>query len=153
MIGKGENPMIQIHELERSHLEHLLPLLEAYIREIGEGSLAEGSAGRIGEAIDNGKISFFVAEEDGALVGMCSLSIAFSTYGGGRPWGIFEDFYIAPERRQEGIASKLVTYVFREAAKRGCSSVTVGSSKGDVPMYRHLGFNVHLGHMLSRDVG
>ena len=145
--------MIQISELEKGHLERLLPLLEAYIREIGEGSLAEGSAGRIGEAIDNGKISFFVAEEDENLVGMCSLSIAFSTYSGGRPWGIFEDFYIVPERRKEGIASQLVTHVFREAAKKDCSSVTVGCCKGDVPMYEHLGFNVKLGYMLSRDVG
>jgi hypothetical protein len=55
-LAKGEYTVIQIHELGKGHLERLLPLLEAYIREIGEGSLAEGSAGRIGEAIDNGKI-------------------------------------------------------------------------------------------------
>lgn len=145
--------MVEIHELEADHIEHLLPLLNAYIREIGEGTLAEGSAGRIGEAIDNGKISFFIAEEDEMLIGMCSLSIAFSTYAGGRPWGVFEDFYVVPERRKEGIASKLVTHVFREAEERGCSSVIVGCCKGDVPMYQHLGFDIKLGYMLARDIG
>lgn len=145
--------VVEIYELESSRLERLMPLLEAYIREIGEGTLVEGNAERIGEAMDNGKISFFVAEEDEMLVGMCSLSIAFSTYRGGRPWGVFEDFYIAPEKRKEGIASKLVAHTFREAAKRDCSSVIVGCCKGDVPMYQHLGFDIRLGYMLAKDVG
>lgn len=142
--------MIKIRELEQGHFERLLPLLNAYMQEIGEAPLDKDGADRIREAIRNGRISFFVAQERGTPVGMCSLSTAFSTFAGGREMGVFEDFYIIPEKRKQGIAMMLAEYVFGEAKKRDCSSVIVGCCRADVPMYRHLGFTLNLGHMLSR---
>ena len=65
---------------------------------------------------------------------------------------MFEDFYVVPERRKQGIAALLTRYAFEDAKKRGCSSVIVGSSRGDVPMYEHLGFTVRLGYMLAKDL-
>lgn len=35
--------MVEIRELEGGHIDRLLPLLKAYIHEIGEGPLAEDS--------------------------------------------------------------------------------------------------------------
>jgi GNAT superfamily N-acetyltransferase len=142
--------MIKIRELEEGRFERILPLLNAYKQEIGEAPLDKDGANRIREAIRNGRISFFVAQERGTPVGMCSLSTAFSTFAGGRDMGVFEDFYVLPEKRKQGIAGMLAEYVFGEAKKRNCSSVIVGCCRTDVPMYEHLGFTLNLGHMLSR---
>jgi GNAT superfamily N-acetyltransferase len=146
----GVEDVIKICELEAGRFERILPLLNAYMREIGEAPLDKDGANRIREAIRSGRISFFVAEEKGTPVGMCSLSTAFSTFAGGREMGVFEDFYVIPERRKQGIAGMLTEYVFGEAKKRSCSSVIVGCCRTDVPMYQHLGFSLNLGHMLSR---
>jgi GNAT superfamily N-acetyltransferase len=142
--------MIEIREWEAGRLERLWPLLNAYMREINEAPLDADGVNRIREAIRSGRISFFVAQDSGTPVGMCSLSTAFSTFAGGKEMGVFEDFYVIPERRKQGIAGMLAEHVFGEAKKRDCSSVIVGCCRADVPMYRHLGFSLHLGHMLSR---
>lgn len=141
--------MVVIREYEEADFESLVLLLNAYKREIGEVQLTEDDQNRIRQAIREGRIIFFVAVER-RMIGMCSLSLAFSTFGGGRPCGVFEDFYIVPESRKTGIASRLTEYLFREARKRSCSSVIVGCSPSDVPMYRHLGFTTAIGQMLSK---
>ena len=150
MNDPGGEETIKIRELEAGRFERILPLLNAYRREIGEKPLDKDGANRIREAIGNGRISFFVAEETGTPVGTCSLSTAFSTFAGGREMGVFEDFYVIPEKRKQGIAGMLAESVFGEATRRDCSSVIVGCCKADVPMYQHLGFTLILGHMLSR---
>jgi len=142
--------LIEIRELETGHFERILPLLDAYKQEIGEAPQDQDGTNRIREAIRDGRISFFVAQEGDTPVGMCSLSTAFSTFAGGKDMGVFEDFYVIPEKRKQGIAVMLAEYVFGEAKKRNCSSVIVGCCKTDVPMYQHLGFTLILGHMLSR---
>jgi GNAT superfamily N-acetyltransferase len=146
----GEEGTIQIRELEAGRFERIRPLMEAYLHEIGEAPLDEDGAVRIREAIGKGRISFFVAQERGTPVGMCSLSTAFSTFAGGKEMGVFEDFYVVPGKRKQGIATMLAQHAFAEAKERDCSSVIVGCCRADVPMYRHLGFTLHLGHMLSR---
>ena len=104
--AEGEE-MIEIRELEPGHFERILPLLNAYKQEIGEAPQDKDGANRIREAIRNGRISFFVAQEGETPVGMCSLSTAFSTFAGGKDMGVFEDFYVIPEKRKQGIAMML----------------------------------------------
>ena len=150
MNDSAAEEMIEIRELEPGHFERILPLLNAFKQEIGEAPQDLDGTNRIREAIRNGRISFFVAHEGETPVGICSLSTAFSTFAGGREMGVFEDFYVIPEKRKQGIAVMLAEHVFGEAKKRNCSSVIVGCCKTDVPMYQHLGFTLNLGHMLSR---
>ncbi len=52
--------------------------------------------------------------------------------------GVFEDFYVIPEKRKQGIAAMLVEYAFGEAKKRNCSSVIVGCCKAMSPTTRTL---------------
>ena len=59
---------------------------------------------------------------------------------------MFEDFYIRPEYRHQGIARALARFAFAES---GVSSLTVGCADCDLPMYRSLGFTVPLGNLLA----
>lgn len=60
--------------------------------------------------------------------------------------GVFEDFYIQPEYRHQGIAQKLVSYAYEQS---GVSSLTVGCADCDVQMYQAIGFKISLGNMLA----
>jgi hypothetical protein len=97
----AEEGMIAIHELEAGRFARIRPLLDAYLHEIGEAPQDEDGASRIQEAIRNDRISFFVAEESGTPVGMCSLSTAFSTYAGGKALG-FSPLWHDDKRGEQG---------------------------------------------------
>ena len=83
-------------------------------------------------------------------VGICSLTIGFSTYRAA-PFGVMEDFYIVPEMRQKGVARLLIDHVLADARQKGCRSVMLGCSTDDMPMYKHLGFKT-IGNMMARDL-
>ena len=134
-------------ELDSSRIDQLWALQKLYKAEIGEYDPGDAEKERLAEAIGNGRIRFFGAWEGDRLVGCCSVTVGFSTFDY-LPSGVFEDFYILPEYRHKGIARELVLY-----AKRICgvSTLTVGCSDGDVPMYRALGFSVPIGNQLAFD--
>ncbi len=138
---------IDCSELSCSQTDHLWTLQKLYKAEIGEDEPGETEKERLAEAIGNGRIRFFGAFEGDRLVGCCSVTVGFSTFDY-LPSGVFEDFYILPEYRHKGIARELVLYAKRMS---GVSTLTVGCSDGDVPMYRALGFSVPIGDLLAFD--
>ena len=73
------------------------------------------------------------------------ITIGFSTFDYMQS-GVFEDFYIRPEYRHKGIASRLVQYAYGES---GISSLTVGCADCDINMYQSLGFSISLGNLLA----
>ena len=128
----------------------LLPLLTAYKAEIGEEAPSCEQMARLGEAIAQRRIVFFVAEENGAFVGMCSVSPMFSTWNF-ESAAVFEDFYVAPAWRKQGVSRALVNEAFSWCDKAGVSSLWVGASDCDRAMYESLGFQVRLGTLLCRN--
>ena len=83
--------------------------------------------------------------KDNTLIGCCSITVGFSTYDY-HSSGVFEDFYICPEHRHQGIARQLVEFAYHES---GVSSLTVGCADCDVKMYQSLGFAISLGNLLA----
>jgi GNAT superfamily N-acetyltransferase len=129
--------------------EGLFALLDRYLAEIGESVLDDDGRRRISEAMLGDRIRFFAALEAGAPIGICSLTLAWSTFAGGAPIGMLEDFYVLPEYRHRGVARSLVDRILAEARAEGCSSVVVGCTDSDEAMYRALGFTQRLGSLLS----
>ena len=123
----------------------LCALQLAYKAEIGEERPTEEELSRLREAMEAGQILFFGCLREGQLVACCSVTRGFSTFDY-RPSGVFEDFYILPACRRQGIAGQLVRFAYRES---GVSSLTVGCADCDVEMYRALGFSVPLGNLLA----
>ena len=132
-------------KIEVSHINQLWELQKAYKAEIGEDEPGEQECARLAAAIQNGQIIFYGAWNDDTLIGSCSITAGFSTFDYAQS-GVFEDFYIVPEYRHQGVARALVQYAFRES---GVHSLTVGCADCDVEMYRALGFSVVLGNLLA----
>lgn len=125
----------------------LIPLQLRYKEEIGEDAPGEEDFARLALAMEAGQILFYGCRAEGRLVACCSVSPTFSTFDY-RKGGVFEDFYILPEFRHQGIARRLVEYAYRDS---GVSSLTVGCADCDIEMYQALGFRIPLGNLLAFD--
>ena len=136
---------MEYRKIVAADMPELEKLQRGYKAEIGEDAPTEEDFGRLREAIRAGEILFFGCFEAGKLLGCCSVSPTFSTFNYAKG-GVFEDFYILPARRGQGIARKLVDFARRES---GVSSLTVGCADCDRDMYRSLGFTVPLGNLLA----
>ena len=129
-------------------MEQLRPLQTQYKRAIGEEAPGEEDFSRLFAAIKSGDILFYACRDGEKLVGCCSVSLTFSTFNYRRS-GVFEDFFILPEYRHQGIARALVEYAVEES---GVRSLTVGCADCDAAMYKALGFSVPLGNLLAFDL-
>lgn len=127
----------QLHKLENG-----------FLAEIGEGQLSDEKKSRLTAAIRDQKITFFLARRGYRAVGMCSVAPCFSTFTC-ETIGIFDDFFIEPVFRHQGVARLLTTAAQTWCREQDYASLTVGSSAGDVSMYRSLGFDTDLGTLLA----
>ena len=132
-------------KLSSSEMDALWNLHKQYKTEIGEGDPNDESRERLADAIEKGMISFYGVLNNNTLIGCCSITVGFSTFDY-HSSGVFEDFYICPEYRHQGIAHQLVEFAFHES---GVSSLTVGCADCDVQMYQSLGFSIPLGNLLA----
>ena len=118
----------------------------AYKREIGEDAPTEAVLERLLEAIRREEILFFACRDGERLLGCCSVSPIFSTFDY-RRGGVFDDFYIVPERRHTGIAKALVHYAYENSGVG--ASLIAGCADCDRAMYAALGFRVPIGNLLA----
>jgi GNAT superfamily N-acetyltransferase len=141
---------MEIVRISEPVAEGLPELLAAFLAEIGEPVPGADAHERVAAAIDADAIRFFGAREAGRLVGMASLTTAWTTYGGGAPFGILEDAYVVPAWRGKGVIRALVERVLEDAREQGLVSVVGTCSEDDVGMYKSLGLTERLGTMLAR---
>lgn len=123
----------QLHKLENG-----------YLAEIGEGELDDEKKARLAQAIRAGRITFFLAMRGTRAVGMCSAAPCFSTFSCGEV-GVFDDFFVEPAFRTQGVARLLVRAAQDWCVQRGIASFTVCCAPCDEGMYRALGFQTPLG--------
>lgn len=118
-----------------------------YKKEIGENMPDEQALSRLKEAVEDGSILFFGCEKQNELLAICSVTRGFSTFCYD-VCGTFEDFYILPKARRQGIARRLAAYAWKES---GVKTLTVGCALCDRAMYEAIGFRVKLGELLAWD--
>jgi GNAT superfamily N-acetyltransferase len=138
----------EYEELQERDFPQLLALVYKYKREIGEPPMTKAQQAALLEAVAGGRIRYFAAKRKTRVVGICSVCRVFSTYRC-RDAGVFEDFYIEPVFRGQGVARKLTGCMQNACASEGMASLWVGCSPGDAPMYRALGFTTPLGNLLT----
>ncbi len=131
--------------INTNHFEGLRRLHTAYKAAIQEVAPTDAQMDRLYDAIKQGSILFYGCVHEQTLVACCSVCLTYSTFNYEKS-GIFEDFYILPEYRHQGIAKELVRFAI---AQSGVKSLIVGSADCDVGMYKAIGFSVPLGNMLA----
>lgn len=136
---------MEYNRISASHMDQLWELQKAYKAEIGENQPGEQDRSRLVTALEKEQIFFFGVWNENALIGCCSVTVGFSTFDYAAS-GVFEDFYIRPEYRHQGIARKLVQYAYQVSS---VSSLTVGCADCDIEMYHSLGFCISLGNLLA----
>ena len=132
-------------KIEIKDFEELKELHTAYKHAIGEDTPTDEDFKRLRKAMENEEILFYGCKCKEKLVACCSISTTFSTFNYEKS-GVFEDFYIRPEFRHQGIARKLVAFAWEQS---GVGSLTVGCADCDVEMYRAIGFAIPIGNMLA----
>ena len=132
-------------------VQDLWNLESGFLQEVGESPLDDWKKQQLARAIEEKQIIFFVAKRLNRPVGICSVSPCFSTFAC-KGCGIFDDFYIEPVFRKQGIARLLVSYARKWCDQQGYASILVGCSAGDESMYRSLGFANELGRMLAMNL-
>ena len=139
---------ITVEILSDSEDWQLKKLENGFLKEIGEPAATEEKQAQLAQAIQDGKITFFVAKRGSRAVGMCSIATCFSTFSCTNT-GVFDDFYIEPVFRQKGVARKLAQASQEWCKKNGIASLTVCCAPCDEGMYQSLGFNTRLGHTFA----
>ena len=122
----------------------LKKLENGFLKEIGEAAATEEKQEQLAQAIQEGKITFFIAKRGYRAVGMCSVAKCFSTFACSDT-GVFDDFYIEPVFRRKGIARMLARAAQNWSKENGLASVTVICAPCDEEMYQTLGFDTRLG--------
>lgn len=140
-------PMVEV----LTDVQDLWNLESGFLQEVGEPPLDDWKKQQLARAIEEKQIIFFVAKRLNRPVGICSVSPCFSTFAC-KGCGIFDDFYIEPVFRKQGIARLLVSYAKKWCDQQGYASILVGCSAGDESMYRSLGFANELGRMLAMNL-
>ena len=107
--------------------DQLEQLMGGYKKALGEELLTDAQKTSLKNAIENHEIFFFVAKRKTRLIGMCSVSLTFST-DQCKKSGVFGDFYILPVYQNKGIATSLAESVFHWCDKHDVTPLWVGSS-------------------------
>lgn len=119
-----------------------------YLAEIGETPLDGRTQAQLLQAIQDGRIVFFAAYRKTRMVGMCSVSRVFSTFNCADV-GIFEDFFIEPVFRKQGVARQLASAAQKYCKANHLASLAVTCAPCDEEVYRALGFTEKLGMTLT----
>lgn len=131
--------------------EELWELQNGFRHEIGEDLLSEKQRENLRKSIEQKRIVFFIAKRSDRPVGICSVAPCYSTFSCSEN-GVFDDFYVEPDFRKQGIARRLILAAQEWCKTQGYASLTVGCADCDIGMYSALGFKMRLGTMLAADL-
>jgi len=114
------------------------------IKEFPEGEIVidwNKAAAAFREIIkDTDKGIVFVAEEDGTVAGVVTMSFPFATRCAGR-YSCLEEVIVGEQLRGKGIGGKLLEAAIAEATEKGCYEVQVNRpSEMGYPVYLRHGF-------------
>jgi GNAT superfamily N-acetyltransferase len=147
-ITFGEELTMEFVIIDIDNFEELKKLQMAYKTEIEEDAPTEENWKSLYNAIEAQSILFYGCICEGKLIACCSICLTYSTFNYDKA-GVFEDFYIVPKYRHNGIARKLVQFAYKES---GIQSLIVGAADCDMGMYKSLGFSLQLGNMLAFEI-
>ncbi len=133
-----------VRTLTSSDFAAFAALQASFCAYAGEAPQPEDEARRLFDAaLDPDKnLHFIVAEKDGTLVGMLSLTIGQSSYKIS-PFAWCDDFFVSEEYRRLGVGRALMAQAQLVATNSGCSNILVGvgnQERQSLAFYARRGF-------------
>ena len=126
----------------------LVPLIRALAEE--EGAIppdSESLEAVLVAMLTTGFSDFVVAERgpnEDEVVGCIQINYRLSTWAAA-PYAYFEDFYLVPAARGQGIGTKLLDYACQRAEGKGCSAMHLDvrtANKAATRLYARYGFKM-----------
>jgi GNAT superfamily N-acetyltransferase len=121
---------MKIIKAEKQHSKEIIRLVTELISELGGKRFVidEFEATKfIERASDNGRyIAFLALDEKQNALGVITVGESGAVYAGGA-FGIIHEFYIAPEKRSNGLGNQLIEKVKKTANEMGWKRLEVGA--------------------------
>jgi ribosomal protein S18 acetylase RimI-like enzyme len=96
------------------------------------------------EILKNDSIRYFIAEDNGNIVGTCFIIIILNITKGVRPFGIIENVVVDEKYRKKGIGNNIMNLAIEYARSKNCYKVQLMSNSRRIEahsFYEKLGFN------------
>ena len=125
-----------------TEIVQLAELFDRYRVHYGELADVAGSSSWLSEQVGRGRLTAFVAELDGALVGFATLVVIPASLRLRIFWQI-RDLFVSPEHRRQGVARALLDAVRTAAIDAGAVRLSVQTEIDNRPalrLYAELGF-------------
>jgi len=132
-VSSGE---LIIEPMRRKHLRQVLPIEQAAYPKSWSRSVFESEL----DQVRTGSRCYLVGIADGRLVGYAGLWFVDDPDG---DQAHITNVVVAPDRRREGVATRLLAALANSAVERGCVAWTLevrASSEGAIELYRRFGF-------------
>lgn len=140
-----DNKMTHIRPIEKRDNAPLAALIRQVFREFGidrPGTVyTDPDTDRLYEVFEHPKAAYWVAEDDGKIIGGCGI---YPTDGLPEGCGELAKFYLLPECRGKGVGQKLMQQTLDSAKTLGYSQIYLESFPEldkAVGMYRKAGFS------------
>ena len=135
--------MVIIRPAQASDLDSLVDLLKTLFVIEADFTFDEPVQQRgLSMVMESERACLLVAEEEGAIIGMCSGQLTISTAEGG-PALLVEDVVVREEWRGRGIARRLLDGIGAWAEGQGASRLQLLADRNNgqaLAFYRHLGW-------------
>lgn len=100
-----------------------IELLTQFLLEFGRPVPDREALGRMEEAVRTDRVRFYVALEEGRVVGVVSLTFSFSLTLM-CPWALLSHLYVHPTHRGRGAAARLLLGAMDAAHEARCGSIS-----------------------------
>ncbi len=122
-------PVIEICRATSIKNPGFIQLLSQFLVQSG-ADLPDGAAlDTMENAVRMDRIRYYMALEDGRVVGVVSLTMGFSTQHM-KPYAVLSDLYVHPGHRGRGVAAKLLASSMDGAHEAGCFRMVTESHVG-----------------------
>jgi ribosomal protein S18 acetylase RimI-like enzyme len=132
---------VVIRRAERTDLDSLVPLFDAYRQFYAQAPDAELARDFLGDRMQSGESVVFVAEADGAAVGFTQLYPFPSSVRAAAQF-VLNDLYVCPDARGKGIATALLETARDFAREAGAARLLLETAEDNPAqkLYERLGY-------------
>lgn len=146
--------MIKVRQATLTDEARILSLFRQFPSNQGPDAWVQSAAPMFREVVQNEELgTVFVAEEDGAILGVITLSYPVAIRCAGI-YSLIEEFIVDDGARGKGVGGKLLKAAIAEATRRNCYEIQVNRpSELGYPVYLEHGFadlGKHLNMRLPR---